>query len=75
MNAEFEQPSIARIAESLRAVPDERPPPPEEGVALCLSGGGYRAMLFHVGAFWRLNELTVLVTYTRLSVPARAGGH
>ena len=22
---------------------------PEPGVALCLSGGGYRAMLFHVG--------------------------
>lgn len=21
----------------------------EEGIALCLSGGGYRAMLFHVG--------------------------
>ena len=30
---------------------------PERGVALCLSGGGYRAMLFHVGALWRLNEL------------------
>jgi NTE family protein len=28
-----------------------------EGVGLCLSGGGYRAMLFHVGALWRLNEL------------------
>ena len=22
---------------------------PEEGIALCLSGGGYRAMLFHTG--------------------------
>jgi len=30
---------------------------PEPGVALCLSGGGYRAMVFHVGALWRLNEL------------------
>ncbi|MGN6373076.1 MAG: patatin-like phospholipase family protein [Solirubrobacteraceae bacterium] len=30
---------------------------PREGTALCLSGGGYRAMLFHVGALWRLNEL------------------
>lgn len=28
-----------------------------EGVGLCLSGGGYRAMLFHTGALWRLNEL------------------
>ena len=23
---------------------------PEEGIALCLSGGGYRAMVFHLGA-------------------------
>jgi NTE family protein len=29
----------------------------EDGIALCLSGGGYRAMLFHLGAIWRLNEL------------------
>ena len=28
----------------------------EHGIALCLSGGGYRAMLFHVGALIRLNE-------------------
>lgn len=30
---------------------------PREGVGLCLSGGGYRAMLFHTGALLRLNEL------------------
>src|SRR3712207_6451849 len=29
----------------------------EDGVALCLSGGGSRALLYHVGALWRLNEL------------------
>jgi hypothetical protein len=29
---------------------------PEEGIALCLSGGGYRAMLFSLDALWRLNE-------------------
>lgn len=38
--------------------------PPEkssrEGVALCLSGGGYRAALFHLGALRRLNELGIL---------------
>ena len=33
---------------------------PQDGMALCLSGGGYRAMLFHVGALWRLNELGYL---------------
>lgn len=31
-----------------------------QGVALCLSGGGYRAVLFHLGALRRLNELGVL---------------
>jgi NTE family protein len=30
------------------------------GIALCLSGGGYRAMLFHAGALVRLNELGLL---------------
>jgi NTE family protein len=30
------------------------------GIALCLSGGGYRAGLFHLGALRRLNELGVL---------------
>ena len=29
---------------------------PVDGVALCLSGGGYRAMLFHVGVVWRLHD-------------------
>lgn len=27
------------------------------GATLCLSGGGYRALLFHLGGLWRLNEL------------------
>src|SRR5689334_7648225 len=30
------------------------------GVGLCLSGGGYRAALFHLGALRRLDELGVL---------------
>lgn len=37
------------------------------GIALCLSGGGYRAMLFHVGALWRLNELGLLGRISRVS--------
>lgn len=40
---------------------------PESGVGLCLSGGGYRAMLFHVGALWRLYETGVLEGTTRVS--------
>jgi NTE family protein len=43
------------------------PQSPEEGTALCLSGGGYRAMLFHVGALWRLNELGLLPKLARVS--------
>lgn len=33
---------------------------PEQGIAICLSGGGYRAMLFHTGVIWRLAELGLL---------------
>lgn len=36
-------------------------------VGLSLSGGGYRAMLFHTGAFWRLNELGLLAKIDRYS--------
>ena len=40
-----------------RYVADARP---TAGVALCLSGGGYRAALFHLGVLRRLNELGTL---------------
>src|SRR3712207_1244572 len=40
---------------------------PSEGVALCLSGGGYRAMLFHVGTLWRLYEAGRLRRVARVS--------
>jgi NTE family protein len=36
-------------------------------LALCLSGGGYRAMVFHLGALWRLNELGYLPKLSRIS--------
>src|SRR6187200_2525173 len=35
-------------------------PPRRRGIALCLSGGGYRAALFHLGALRRLNEVGLL---------------
>ncbi len=38
-----------------------------EGTALCLSGGGYRAMVFHLGAIIRLNELGKLKGLDRVS--------
>jgi NTE family protein len=37
------------------------------GIGLALSGGGFRAVLFHVGVLWRLNELGVLGRLARLS--------
>src|SRR5579859_7047329 len=40
---------------------------PADGTALCLSGGGYRAMLFHLGGLWRLNELGQLPRLDRIS--------
>jgi len=43
------------------------PQTPEAGTALSLSGGGYRAMLFHIGALWRLNEIGYLPKLKRIS--------
>lgn len=40
---------------------------PQDGVALCLSGGGFRATLFHIGSLWRLNELGYLPKLKRIS--------
>jgi NTE family protein len=40
---------------------------PSPGMALCLSGGGYRAMLFHLGVLWRLNEVGYLPKLERIS--------
>src|SRR5262245_38572922 len=37
------------------------------GIALALSGGGYRAMLFHTGVLIRLNELGLLQQVRRVS--------
>ncbi|MBL0121650.1 MAG: patatin-like phospholipase family protein [Betaproteobacteria bacterium] len=32
----------------------------EPGIAICLSGGGFRATLFNLGSLWRLNEYGLL---------------
>ena len=39
----------------------------EDGIGLCLSGGGFRAMLFHLGALFRLNELGLLGKLDRVA--------
>jgi NTE family protein len=43
-----------------------------KGMALCLSGGGFRAALFHLGALRRLNELGILSDVDTIS--AVSGG-
>ncbi len=45
----------------------EQPKTLRDGIGLCLSGGGYRAMLFHLGSLWRLNELGYLGKLDRIS--------
>ena len=40
---------------------------PTSGNGLCLSGGGYRAMIYHLGALWRLNEAGRLRGLSRIS--------
>lgn len=39
----------------------------EDAIALCLSGGGYRAMVFHIGTLWRLRDAGVLPRLSRVS--------
>ena len=38
-----------------------------DGIGLCLSGGGYRAALFHLGALRRLNEFGILAKLRTIS--------
>ena len=51
----------------LHPVNDPTDRQPEAGIALCLSGGGYRAMMFHAGVLWRLNDLGLLGALDRIS--------
>jgi NTE family protein len=58
------------MATAIAADPTNQPSgghPREQGSALCLSGGGYRAMLFHAGSLWRLHEAGRLQRLRRIS--------
>lgn len=39
----------------------------EDTLALCMSGGGYRAMLFHLGTLWYLSDAGYLTKLARIS--------
>ena len=59
--------SALELAASPVHAPGEPEDDPKPGIALCLSGGGYRAMLFHLGTLRRLNELGYLAKLDRVS--------
>ena len=48
-------------------VDEERTELDTSRIGLCLSGGGYRAMLFHAGALIRMNEMGILPKLGRVS--------
>jgi NTE family protein len=51
----------------VRLIPGDDKKQPRAGIGLCLSGGGYRATVFHLGALIRLNELGLLPKLDRIS--------
>lgn len=61
--------------EDLSPVSSKAPggPSPVLGIGLCLSGGGYRAMLFHLGVLWRLAELGYLSSGNRTGMHGPIG--
>lgn len=61
---------MTETAEGMRSPHLPLPREQRRGIALCLSGGGYRAALLHLGATRRLNELGILSkidTFTSVS--------
>lgn len=61
--AEFDAAAV-RSLQPVAMLPEDAP---EDGIGLCLSGGGYRAMLFHLGTLWRLNDAGALRRLDRIS--------
>ena len=56
------------LQDPVQPIPTDEPGRgPQPGVGLCLSGGGYRAMIFHVGVLWRLYQARVLRSVSRIS--------
>jgi NTE family protein len=66
MPDEVSEPCPQPLVQPVQDTPGE-PALPQQGIALSLSGGGYRAMLFHLGCLWRLNEFRYLLKLDRIS--------
>jgi NTE family protein len=60
-------PADPRLLEPIRRLPIDPAESVENQTALCLSGGGYRAMLFHLGVLRRLNDAGYLPRVGRIS--------
>lgn len=56
------------LSQPVESIPTDRTDRPlRNEIGLCLSGGGYRAMLFHLGSLWRLNEVGLLPQLSKIS--------
>jgi NTE family protein len=62
-----DRPGPPELLAPVRRIPPDADEEPQAGTALCLSGGGYRAMLFHAGVLRRLNEAGWLRRLDRIS--------
>ena len=51
---------MVQINEPVELLKSDRDRSPDKGIGICLSGGGYRAMLFHLGSLLRLLEIQYL---------------
>jgi NTE family protein len=58
---------MVALVEPVSPLADKKARGPSPGIGISVSGGGYRAMLFHLGAFLRLFELGLLQRATRVS--------
>lgn len=58
---------MANLVEPVSQLAEKKRRGPSPGIGICVSGGGYRAMLFHLGAFLRLFELGLLQKAGRIS--------
>ncbi len=63
----LDKPRRAKVPEIRRPPGAEDETGPIPGVGLCLSGGGFRAMLFHAGSLRRLNDAGYLKKLDRIS--------
>lgn len=58
---------MVQLVEPVSKLADPKRRGRSSGIGLSVSGGGYRAMLFHLGAFLRLHELGLLQGLDRIS--------